>query len=254
MNMMAASLQIDGWKRLTWPHPEWWTIAISVVAWLAILAQPLIATRQATHDHSHHHTMSHGLPALSSVAFAWMLMVVAMMFPMILESIRILAARSLWKRRHRAILGFLTGYLALWTLFGIAATFAISALQAQVQLESTHAAALGLGVAIVWQLMPAKRRAILGCHRLRPIVATGWRADRDCLRTGWMIGVSCLVSCWALMLACILSGHSLPVMFFAMAVSWTERHRARPNQRLLCSGLVLLAMAQLMLPYVHRLI
>ncbi len=242
-----------GWKRLVWPYPEWWTIAISGAAWVAILAQPAVAARHVAHDHSHH-AITHELPALSSSAFSWVLMVAAMMFPMVLESVRSIAARSLWRRRQRAILEFLVGYVALWTLFGIVATAAFSALQARFALELTYTAALGLGIAVVWQLMPAKRRAILACHRTLPIAPTGWRADRDCLRSGWMVGVSCMVSCWALMLACVLSGHSIPVMFCAMAIGWTERHRPRPNQRLLCSGLVLLAVVQLMMPYVQRLV
>ena len=251
--MAAASLQMYGWRRLTWPHPEWWTITVSVAAWLTILAQSAISAGPAAHDHSHH-AVTRALPPLSSVAVSWMLMVVAMMFPMVLESVRIIAARSLWKRRHRAILEFLAGYLALWTLVGVAASLVISALQTQVQLEPAHAAVFGLGVAVCWQLMPAKRRAIIACHRTQPIAPTGWRADRDCFHSGWRVGISCMISCWALMLACTLSGHSIPVMFCATAIGWTERHKARPNQRLLCSGLLLLAVAQLMMPYVQRLV
>ncbi len=249
--MSVASLHLYRWKRLTWPHPEWWTIVASAVAWLTILAQPSFAARQVGHDHSAD-GITQGLPALGGNAFSWLLMVVAMMFPMVLESIRIVAARSLWRRRHRAILEFLAGYLALWMLFGGVASIVFALIQKQFQLEPAHAAAFGLGIAVCWQLMPVRRRAVLACHRTIPIAATGWRADRDCLRSGWMIGVSCMASCWALMFACTLAGHSIPVMLGAMAIGWTERHKARPNQRLFCSGLLLLAVAQLMMPYLHR--
>ena len=238
-----------GWKRFVWPYPEWWTIAVSGAAWVAILAQPVIASTHVAHDHSHH-AMTQELPALGSAAFSWVLMVVAMMFPMVLEPIRNIAARSLWRRRQRAIFEFLAGYVALWTLFGIVATAAFAAFQAQFAIEPAYAAVLGLGLAVVWQLMPAKRRALIRCHRTSPIAPTGWRADRDCLRSGWNVGVSCMLSCWALMLACVLSGHSIPVMMCAMVIGWTERHRRRPNQRVLCSGLVLLAVVQLVMVYV----
>lgn len=246
----SYSVQINGLTRLSWPHPEWWAIAMSVVAWLTILAQPVFAASQMSHGHSDH-TMLNALPANGSVAsttrvFSWALMIMAMMFPMVLDSIRTIAARSLWRRRHRAIVEFLAGYLALWMLFGIAVSGVISLLQVQVQ--STLIAALGFGVAVLWQVMPAKRRALLACHRTLPIAPTGWRADRDCLRSGWVVGTSCVISCWALMLACMLSDHSIPAMLGATAIAWTERNRARPNQRLLCSVLVLLAVAHMIVP------
>ncbi len=57
---------------------------------------------------------------------AWMLMVVAMMFPLVIGSVRTVAARSLWRRRHRAIAGFLTGYAGAWFLVGLVASMLIA--------------------------------------------------------------------------------------------------------------------------------
>lgn len=225
------------WRRLAWEHPEWWTIALSAAAWLTIMGQWLSAS---THDHSRH-SAQHGSVVLSSV-----LMIVAMMFPMVTSSVRTVAARNLWRRRHRAILQFLAGYTAPWLLFTLVVGIAITGLR------SSQAAAFAFGAAVVWQLTPAKRRAMFACHRTIPIAATGWRADRDCFRSGWMIGISCVASCWVLMLACMLSEHSLPAMLCATGIGIIERGQFRPNQRLLCSAMLLLAVVYVTMPYLSQ--
>jgi predicted metal-binding membrane protein len=249
----SASLRFSRWRQLSWPHPEWWSLCLSAAAWLLILSR---ATPTANGLHaSHHHTdhahasaaLSHGQAAWTAEVFWWLVMIVAMMFPMVLAPVRTTAARSLWRRRNRAIGGFLLGYLAPWMMFGIAASLLVSGLRAQTWLWPTASAALGFGAALLWQVTPVKRRALLACHRTLPIAPRGWRADRDCLRYGWMMGGACLVSCWALMLACMLAGHSIPIMLCATAVGWTERNTPRPNHRLLCAVIAVFALAYLMM-------
>jgi predicted metal-binding membrane protein len=181
--------------------------------------------------------------------FWWLVMVIAMMFPLLVDHIRNTAARSLWYRRHRAVGLFLTGYVAPWLVFGIAASAMLSVLEAQSRLDPPLLSALGFGLALIWQVTPARRRAVLSCHRTRPISPTGWRADRDCLRYGSSVGASCLFSCWALMLACMLSRHSVPAMFAITAIGLFERNRARPNQRLLCAVIAALGFTYAIGPY-----
>jgi predicted metal-binding membrane protein len=164
-----------------------------------------------------------------------------MMFPMLVDPIRNTAARSLWRRRHRAIGAFLTGYVGPWLLFGIIASVTCSVLEMQ-SWPPSIVSEVGFGVALIWQITPAKRRSLLACHRTRPIAPTGWRADRDCLRYGWMVGSSCLVSCWALMLACMLS-HSIPVMISATAIGLIERSKAQPNQVVQCAVIAVLGLS-----------
>jgi predicted metal-binding membrane protein len=164
-------------------------------------------------------------------------------------SVRATAARSLWRRRHRAIGAFLAGYLGPWIAFGLAASAAATTLRAQSP-PSPALAAAGFVAALLWQVTAMKRRALVACHRTLPLAPDGWRADRDCLRYGWMVGRSCLVSCWALMLACALAGHSLPAMIGATGIGWAERNTARPNQFLLCACIVALALSCAVAPYV----
>ena len=232
MRSVAASLR--QWRRLAWQHPEWWTIALSAAAWLTIMSQWMVAS---SHDHDGH-AARHGSVIVSSV-----LMIAAMMFPTVVSSVRMVAARSLWRRRHRAILQFIAGYAAPWLLFCLAVSIVIPAL------HSSQAAAFGFGAAVLWQLTPLKRRAMLACHRTIPIAPTGWRANRDCFRSGWIVGVSCVTSCWVLMLASMLSDHSLPAMLCATFIGILERAQFRPNQRLLCSAMLLLAVVYVTMPY-----
>lgn len=249
---MSAPARPSRWKRLSWPHPEWWSICLCAAAWLLLWrAGPAAAGAHASHGRAHHDVGAGALgwgPSLTAEAFWWFVMVVAMMFPMVLDPVRATAGRSLWRRRHRAIAGFLLGYLAPWMLFGVAASAVAATLRSGVQPSPAYSAA-AFGAALLWQVTPPKRRALLGCHRTRPLAPSGWRADLDCLRYGCAVGRSCLVSCWALMLACVLSGHGLAAMLGATSVGWAERNTARPNQLVLCAVIAALALTYAVAAY-----
>ncbi len=253
MSAETTSSAFSQWQRLSWPRPEWWTLAISIGAWLLILsgagAHPAMEHASVSHDHHVTATTASGniLTAWPVQIFWWLVMVVAMMFPLLVDHVRNTAARSLWSRRHRAIGIFLTGYATSWLIFGAFASGAYLILNMQTWSPTPVMSALGFGLAILWQGIPLRRRSLLACHRTRPIAPTGWRADRDCLRYGWMVGGSCVVSCWALMLACLLSGHSVAAMIGVTAIVLFERTRVRPNQFFACAALLALAAVTLLL-------
>ena len=95
----------DKLRRLNWCNPEWWVVIAAAVAWIVMLSM--------SHPHASHSGITlgkgHGRCALGMVA-----MVIAMMVPLTLANVRYVALSSLWRRRHRAIAGFLVGYLAVW--------------------------------------------------------------------------------------------------------------------------------------------
>jgi predicted metal-binding membrane protein len=180
----------------------------------------------ASHSHLHHAVAGPNQELFLTQTFWWLVMVVAMMFPLLPAHIRNTAARSLWGRRHRAIGGFLVGYVGPWILFGLAAVGILFVLE----IPRTASALIGFSAAFIWQVMPARRRTVLACHRTRPIAPVGLRADFDCVRYGWMVGNNCVLSCWALMLACLLFGHSIVAMIGLTAVGLVERSTPRPKQ------------------------
>ena len=45
-------------------------------------------------------------------------MTAAMMTPLVLGQAHDLAVASLWRRRYRAVIGYLVGYLLAWTVLG----------------------------------------------------------------------------------------------------------------------------------------
>lgn len=228
MTTAATRLRDSAFRRISWPCPEWWSLGLCLGAWLLILFR---AGAGSVHGQLHHSgAPAESSPALPAQMFWWLVMVVAMMFPLLPAHIRNTAARSLWSRRHRAIGGFLTGYLAPWILFGVAAVEALSVLKVQPWFPVPVLSAIGFSGALIWQVLPARRRSILACHRTRPIAPAGWPADRDCLLYGWMTGSACMLSCWALMLVCLLSGHSVPAMVGLTSIGLFERSKPRPQQ------------------------
>ena len=200
-----------------WSYPEWWSIALCWFAWAVMLLHggPYAG-------HGIHHRMS-----FEQELSYWMVMAAAMMLPFALDSVRVTAARSLWRRRHRAIAGFLTGYLASWLVVGLL----VARLRMEAWTHSDAAPALGFIAAALWLLTPAHRRALVACHRTQPLAPVGWRADHDCLRFGGTIGAACIQSCWPLMLACTFAGHGPIALAGGMAVGAMERWPLRTRTR-----------------------
>jgi predicted metal-binding membrane protein len=250
VNTQTIFSQFVRLKRRSWAYPEWWSLSLCVAAWLVFLVPLGIGT--ANVHAAHNHTV-HSLPVSASLPTQtnwliqggwWMAMVVAMMFPMVINPVRITAACSLWHRRHHAVCIFLLGYIGPWLVFGLAASLMVFAVQRLAWLRLSTAAALAFAIALLWQFTRAKRKSLLACHRTRPLAPNGWRADRDCLRYGWMIGGWCLVSCWPLMLACAFAGHGISAMVAVTGLGWVERNQPRPNQFLLAAVITTLGLAQ----------
>lgn len=229
----AVSGATTRWRRLAWRHPHWWAVVLCAAVWVLLIAR----WWRGAHIH--------GFALID-----WALMIVAMMLPLVFDHLRVAAARSLWPRRHRAMLGFLCGYAAIWLLVGVALSIVMAAIGIVPHLMphgaggSSWTAAAFVGAA-AWQLSPLKRRALIACHRTVPLAPHGWRAHRDCVRYGWIIGCSCLMSCALLMLACALAGHSLPAMLAATGVAGAERVSARADAWTTSVVLALVAMGTL---------
>jgi predicted metal-binding membrane protein len=177
----------------------------------------------------------------------FMLMVVAMMLPSATEPIRLTAALSLWRRRIRAIVEWILGFVAVWLLAGAAILCARQLAMHNGLLPPGRVPMMtGLLIAAAWQLTPLKRLSLNGCHRLRPLAPHGPRADRDCVLYGAMIGRECVLSCGPMMAAMTLCDRNQAIVTLAMtAVVLGERLRRRTPRKTSALALGLLALALL---------
>ena len=220
-------------ERIAWAHPEWWSIALSVAAWTSLAASTGVAAFTG------HDVTTHATASFAAWAQGWLLMVVAMMFPLSVGAIQATAARSLWRRRHRAIAWWLVGYIAPWSLLGVSLWLIAATLFIRNQSAPGILIALAFAAAASWHTTSIRARALSGCHRTQPLAPAGWRANFDCLRYGWATGTNCVVACGALMVACSLLGHGLGgllAMISVTALSLAERYMVRPDRRLLAAA------------------
>jgi predicted metal-binding membrane protein len=153
---------------------------------------------------------------LAQLASDWALMIAAMMLPLIVGPLRHVRDRSFRRRRARAMLFFVAGYLAIWMNAGLG--LQLMALTAR---WAASAPLLYLGLtatAILWQISPAKQWCLNRCHRRPHLAAFGASADRDAFNFGLTNGVSCAGACWALMLLTLVAGqgHVLGMIAFTL--------------------------------------
>ncbi len=200
----TARLTMTSARRFVWRFPEWWSLALTIAAWVVLFSTP-------------RHVLSH--QSTAAALQWWMLMVVAMMLPLVTAQVRHAAFHSLWSRRHRAISWFLAGYLVPWLAFG---AFVV-VVQGQVVVDRRAATIIAIVIAVAWQFSSSRRRALRRCHQVIPLAPRGWRADSSCLRYGWSVGASCVWACWALMMACAVADHSMWTMGAATLVASLDR-------------------------------
>jgi predicted metal-binding membrane protein len=229
-------------------HPEWWVLASSVAAWLFlgasarhVLVQQLCTAPSSGLIDAINSTLraTEASSQLAWILFELTVMTVAMMLPLVMLPVRHVAFRSFSDRRHRAISGFLCGYLGLWILLGAAllpVVFVVSYLSPG---ECVFIGIIAYAAAAVWQLTPFKQEALQRCHRTVALAPEGWRADIACFRYGLGIGGSCVASCWALMTAAAFASHDVAVMACIQTVMVGERYQQRRTQRDLPSHLLL---------------
>lgn len=226
--MRIAAEWPDALTRVVRAHearPEWWCVAIGATAWGVMIPH---AVAHAGHTH-------HVLRFEQELA-SWLLMVVAMMLPLVGDQVRFVAFKSYRFRRHRAIAGFLVGYLLVWGLAGVP----VAALRGTLWARDPFVVAGAFGAAALWALLPMVRSAHAAHHRTAPLVPTGWRADLSSFGHGVTISVPCVVTCWPLMIACALTGHSAIAMVGGAAIGWVQRRAFWPRPRFVAVATVII--------------
>jgi predicted metal-binding membrane protein len=160
----------------------------------------------------------------------WGLMVAAMMLPLAAPMVRHVADRSFAFRRTRAALLFLFSYLAFWLAAGPPALALLLLAKAGLAAAglATAAPLIGCGAAALWQVSPAKARALNRCHGTVPLRARGAGADLDLIRFGLLHGRRCVASCLPVMLPVMLAGHGPATMAALLFLLLAERAQHRP--------------------------
>ncbi len=207
---------------------------VSAVAWMALLRMPAHAGRMLSCSFHPSEVMPVGASLRMTiaatdppaVAAGWVLMLLAMMSPMLLDPLQHIIMRSLWRLRLRMCTAYVAGYGSVWMAAGLA-FMAVEAACRCLLPRPWLGAAVALVAACIWQCSPWKQRALNSCHMEPPLAAFGLHAYRSALRFGVTQGMWCFTSCWLLMLVpMLLPNGRTTAMFAAMLLMFSERLNA----------------------------
>ena len=206
-------------RRLLARQPQIWLYGVAVAAGMAVVA--LTAYHQADERPGAGGAGWPGPSPLTEAWGGWMAMVVAMMLPVVAPQARHMAVRSLRRRRHRAMAGFLAGYLAVWALIGAAIVVVLHG--AGLAHPPAGLAVAALFGAALWQVAEPRRRVLRRCGALRLGAPKGFAADRACAAAGWRTGLLCAFTCGPVMVATAAAHHQPALMGAVLALLLTER-------------------------------
>lgn len=217
-----------------WREPHVWVFSAAAVAAAALLGTHLLAAIPSTphglHDHGGHGPLGPPRPAGVWAAWTWwLLMVSATMLPVAARAAGRVARGSLWRRRHRAMLEYLLGYLVVWALCGLALVGLVAALRPGG--PAPWVQPVVLATAAGWHTTSVRCRVLRRCGATGFVAVHTWRADRDCVAAGLTYGRRCVLTCGPAM-AAMAFDHGLTVMVVVTAVLWRERAPGpNPDQR-----------------------
>lgn len=225
-------------------------IALSTLAWLTLwLWGQSPYSRFLSHHALEQATQDIALAPLFIVG--WVVMTTAMMLPTSLPLITLFQT-VVGQRRDRAwLIGLLIiGYLAVWTLFGVALYAgdwllhqAIDRNQWLIE-RAWMMSALTLLLAGLYQFTPLKYHCLDKCRSPMSFIAGHWHgvsAAREALELGGHHGLFCLGCCWALMLLMFAVGAgSLGWMLALSVVMAIEKNTAEGRRLSAPLGITLL--------------
>lgn len=202
---------------------------------------------------SHEHQSMVSTNTLSNLAMtisgglgAWMLMVVAMMFPVLNEQIRHVAFSVQRKRREASIAILLLGYTLIWTVAGVLFSILLpylSQLLADTFALSNNliaASAFLLAATLVW--LPSRCKTMTACARTMPIRIQGWHTYADSLQFGAKTALVCIRTCWAPMVALMLAHHDTLTMLVVTVLLIYQRYRLPHQSKMLSYAWGMLAL------------
>jgi predicted metal-binding membrane protein len=233
--------------------PRVWVYLVAGAAMVAVIVEHL-----QSHLGDRHHQGMTGMPDMAGMSGMqemhspamslatswgwWVVMTAAMMLPIVADGSGRVAAASLWRRRHLAVVEYLGGYLSVWSVFGLAAIGTIAVVwPAGVP---AAAPAVALLVAAVWQVTSLRKQTLRRCARPPYVNVRGWPADRDCVAAGVAQGRRCVVTC-APVMAVMALAHSVILLLLLTCLLLSERaagpdpdrRAGRPQEAIVLAGL-----------------
>ena len=150
-------------------------------------------------------------PSVGAVIIMWWVMMAAMMLPSAAPAILLYANVRTMRGSDSPIAAtwvFLSGYLALWLLFSIAAAIAQWLLTGPTMaLDSRPGEAAVLIAAGLYQLSPLKGACVNQCRAPAQFISRHWRPRwTGALRLGLLHGAYCVGCCWLLMALLFVGG------------------------------------------------
>jgi len=147
----------------------------------------------------------------------WAVMMVAMMTPsaapMVLTFAALSRKQSQSSSKNLSTFVFLSGYLAVWTVFSLVAAYLQSELHAiawlsPMMVSKSHLLSGGLLVlAGGYQWMPLKETCLQHCRSPFDFFMMGWKPGaKGAFQMGWHHGLYCVGCCWLLMLLLFVNG------------------------------------------------
>ena len=208
-------------------------------AWLIVIGAQATGYAGLLH---HHALIEDGPPLWVGVALfvlSWQVMIVAMMLPASLPTIRVAVAMARLTRPRFAGAAFLGAFAFVWTIFGLLAFAGDFILHHLVDATPWLAArpwlveAGVLGLAGVYQFAPSKRRSLAACRDPGGLMI-GASRGRDSFQLGLGHGLVCLGSSWALMLLMFAEGFAnlawMAALTALMAYEMTGQHGQRAGR------------------------
>jgi predicted metal-binding membrane protein len=190
-------------------------------------------------------TYSAILTIVSNGMLPWIIMVVAMMFPLLNEPLRHVAFSLRRKNRYIGVFTFLAGYTVAWSaggvLFLLLSFFLDGVVGAQTQVNYLiKASGFLLAAVLIWH--PARPLKMARCGQTMPIRIQGLFLLFDSLFYGLKMGFDCLRMCWAPMAALMLAHHSIILMGIVTVIIIYERYSLSHTSKLPGYALGLIAL------------
>jgi hypothetical protein len=220
-------------------HPEWWALPVVAAAWIGLVGAALVRSVPGGPAAGGGYTTlfvcplvgpsgsGDGLGAALGAGLGTVAMVVAMMGIILVPVLHHVGHSGLWPRRRRGPALVFAAFIATWLPVVWLMDLAVAGVATWV--GPLVAVSVAVVLAVTWQVLPWKARALRRCARLVPIAPRGWRADVGCLRLGVVAGRSCVIACAGSMLVVAAAGHGPLAMALLAVAQLQDRRERRPR-------------------------